>query len=250
MKPARLPEIKVIGNLESCYQEKFGTPRQPNLVPGAYAKLRILPEFRPEHSLEGLAGFSHVWLLCWMHMATNKTFHPKIHPPRLKGAKIGVFASRSPHRPNPIGLSLARLEKVEGDTLYLYGLDLINGTPIIDVKPYLPAWDCAAGAKAGWVEDNAFPELAVGFSARALGDLKRIEAAGGAGLRALIADTLRHDPRNRRDNAQMTDGLDLGFFIANHDVHFSVTGGTATVLYIETGAKFEKKFRREKPAGK
>lgn len=249
-QPRRPPELKPIGILESCYQEKFGTPRQPNLVPGAYAKLRVLPEFQPEHSLDGLAGFSHVWLLCWMHLTTNKTFHPKIHPPRLKGAKIGVFASRSPHRPNPIGLSLAKLEKVEGDTLYLSGLDLVNGTPILDIKPYLPVWDRAEDAKAGWIADNEFPELAVAFSAQALADLKRIEASGAPAMRALIADTLRHDPRNRRDRAQMTDGLDLGFFIANHDVHFAVTGGTALVLRIETNVKFEKKFRREKPAGK
>jgi tRNA-Thr(GGU) m(6)t(6)A37 methyltransferase TsaA len=251
VKPARrahpLPGLKVIGLLESCFQEKFGTPRQPSLVPGAAARLKILPQFQPEHSLSGLAGFSHVWLISWMHLSTNKTFLPKIHPPRLKGAKVGVFASRSPHRPSPLGLSLAKLERVEGDTLFLSGLDLINGTPILDIKPYLPLADRAENAAAGWAEKNEFPELSVKFSPRALADIARIEAAGEPGLGAVIGDTLRHDPRNRRDRAQMAEALDMGFFLGRHDVHFSVAGETATVLYIDTGAKFEKKFRREKP---
>ncbi|MCX5793309.1 MAG: tRNA (N6-threonylcarbamoyladenosine(37)-N6)-methyltransferase TrmO [Elusimicrobia bacterium] len=253
-KPAAAPprtfELKQIGVLESCFQEKFGTPRQPRLVPGAPARLRVAPEFCPAHSLSGLAQFSHVWVLSWLHLATNKTFHPKIHPPRLKGGKIGVFASRSPHRPNPIGLSLAKLEKVEGDTLYLSGLDLINGTPVFDIKPYLPFCDAAEDALSGWLPANAFPELEVVFSQRALADIARIEAAENPGIRALIADTLRHDPRNMRDKTQMAEGLDMGFFLANHDVHFSVAGTTATVLRVETGLKFEKKFRRAKPAAK
>ena len=242
-----LPAFKIIGILESCFQEKFGTPRQSRLVPGALAKLRVYPQFAPEHSLDGLAGFSHVWLLSWFHLSTNKTFHPKIHPPRLKGGKIGVFASRSPHRPNPIGLSLAKLDRVEEDTLYLSGADLVNGTPILDIKPYLPLGDAADAPVSGWTEQNAFPELEVKFSPQALKDVARIEASGSPGMGRLISDTLRHDPRNMRDKTQMTEGTDMGFFLSNHDVHFSVAGTVATVLRIETGVKFEKKFRREKP---
>jgi len=241
-----IPGFEIIGVLESCFQEKFGTQRQPQLAPGAEAKLRIYPQYAPAHSLAGLAEFSHVWLLSWFHLNTNKTFHPKIHSPRLKGGKIGVFASRSPHRPSPIGLSLAKLERVENDTLYLSGIDLVNGTPILDVKPYLPASDSADKALSGWTERSAFPELEVVFSAQALKDIAGIEAAGGQNFRKLVADTLRHDPRNARDKAQMKDGADRGFFLSNHDVHFAVTGNAAVVLRVETGTKFEKKFRREK----
>ncbi len=224
--------------------EKFGTPRQPHLVPSSTARLRILPRYNPEHSLAGLAEFSHVWLLFWFHLNTNKTFHPKIHPPRLKGGKIGVFASRSPHRPNPIGLSLAKLVKVEGDTLYLSGIDLIDGTPILDVKPYLPFCDSTAAPLAGWVPDNAFPELEVILSPRALKDTEK-----AAGLRGLIIDALRHDPRNRRDATQMKEGAELEFFLSDREVHFSVTGETATVSRVEAAVKFEKKFRRKAPEG-
>jgi tRNA-Thr(GGU) m(6)t(6)A37 methyltransferase TsaA len=242
----KFPEVQVLGLLESCFKEKFGTPRQPHLAPGSTARLRIDPRYSPEHSLAGLEKFSHVWLLSWFHLNTNKTFHPKIHPPRMKGGKIGVFASRSPHRPNPIGLSLARLEKVEGGTLYLSGIDLIDGTPILDVKPYLLFSDSAPAPQAGWVPDHAFPELEVEVSARAARDLER--CAGAADLRALITDVLRHDPRNRRNATQMKEGADLEFFICDREVHFSVAGSKATVTRVEAAGKFEKKFRRKKPA--
>ena len=240
----RQPPFKVIGYLESCFQEKFATPRQPQLAPGAHARLRILPEFLPEHSLKGLEGFSHVWLVTWMHLCTSKSFLPMVHPPRLRGAKQGVFATRSPHRPNPIGLSLARLGKIEGDTLHLYGLDLVDGTPVLDLKPYLPDADHAPGASGGWTEKNEFPRLKVEFSARAEADL----AGAPADLRRLIEDVLSHDPRNHRDRAQMAEGFDMGFFVCGRDVHFSVKAGTATVLYIDAEARFVKKFRRQKPA--
>ena len=242
-----LPALRPIGVLESCFREKFGTPRQPLLVPASTARLRIFPRYSPEHSLSGLSKFSHVWLISSFHLNTNKTFHPKIHPPRLKGGKIGVFASRSPHRPNPIGLSLAKLDKIVGDTLYLSGIDLIDGTPILDIKPYLHFSDAAADHCAGWVPDNAFPELTVAFSPRARKDIAAADPAGKTGLEAMIADILKHDPRNRRDATQMKDGADLEFFLCDREVHFSVTGGNASVSRVETAGRFEKNPRREKP---
>ena len=244
------PVFQAIGILESCFQEKFGTPRQPHLVPGSRAKLRIYPQYSPGHSLAGLSAFSHVWLISWFHLNTNKTFHPKIHPPRLRGGKIGVFASRSPHRPNPLGLSLAKLERIEGDTVFLSGIDLINGTPILDIKPYLPFSDAAQHPLSGWVPDNAFPELKVVFSARALKDIGTEKPSDGPNLRGLISDTLRHDPRNMRDATQMKDGAELEFFLCDREVHFTVTGDTATISHVGIASKFEKKFRREKPADK
>ena len=104
--------LRPIGLIESCFREKFGTPRQGALVPRAPARLRIRPEFIPEQSLVGLSEFSHVWLIFHFNLNTNKAFLSKIHPPRLQGKTMGVFASRSPHRPCPIGLTLARLKAV------------------------------------------------------------------------------------------------------------------------------------------
>lgn len=226
--------VRVIGVLESCFRQKFATPRQPHLVPGSTARLRLDADLLPEHSLDGLSEFSHVWLLFHFHLNTNKTFRPKIHPPRLKGKTIGVFASRSPHHPTPIGLTLARLEKVEGDTLYLAGIDLIDGTPILDVKPYIPLYDSVPHAKAGWTEKVPPFQMEVRFTAGALKDLS--SAAKPAALESLITDVLRNDPRNMRDRSQMREGKELAFLLEDCDVHFHIKGSTATVIAIEYGA--------------
>lgn len=241
--------LRVIGKLRSCFREKFGTPRQPLLVPGATAALTIAKEFLPEHSLAGLERFSHVWLISYFHLNTNKTIRPKIHPPRLKGESVGLFASRSPHRPSPIGLSLARLVSVEGATIQLAGIDLVDGTPILDIKPYIPEWDSVPDADPGWVKDAPFPSLRVEMSAAAKDDIKAAEKRLNVnGLGTVLTDILSQDLRNPRDKSQTKDGLELGFFLHDFDCHFSVRGGTATVLKLVTGTKMHKKERRVSPS--
>ncbi len=129
--------LSIIGHVESCYKDKFGTPRQPGLVPLAQGKIWIDSKWQPEISLQGLQGFSYVWVVFLFHQNTNSRFHAKVHPPRLGGDSVGVFATRSPHRPNPIGLSLLKLESVQSDHIVVSGLDLVEGTPVLDIKPYL-----------------------------------------------------------------------------------------------------------------
>lgn len=241
--------LRVIGRLRSCFREKFGTPRQPLLVPGATAALTIAREFLPEHSLAGLERFSHVWLLSYFHLNTNKTIRPKIHPPRLKGESIGLFASRSPHRPSPIGLSLARLIEIKGATVHLAGIDLVDGTPILDLKPYIPEWDIAADATAGWTKDAPFPSLNVDVSPSAAKDIKAAEKRLSVnGVESLLRDILRQDLRNPRDKAQNKDGLELGFFLHDFECRFAVRQGTATVVRLLTGTVMHKKERRVSPA--
>lgn len=136
-------EMKPIGCIESCFKEKNGIPRQPSICPTSKANLSINIEgfTNPEHSLLGLEKFSHVWIIFHFHKNTNKNVKAKVKPPRLDGAKVGVFASRSPHRPNPIGLTLAKLNGIIGNTLLLSGIDLLDGTPVLDIKPYVPDYD-------------------------------------------------------------------------------------------------------------
>lgn len=240
--------LRVVGVLRSCFREKFGTPRQPLLVPGATATLTIAREFLPEHSLAGLERFSHVWLISYFHLNTNKTIRPKIHPPRLKGESIGLFASRSPHRPSPIGLSLARLVAVKGATVHLAGIDLVDGTPILDIKPYIPEWDIAEDANAGWVNDAPFPVLSVDIAPAALTDIKKAEKRLNVnGLGNLLTDILGQDLRNPRDRAQNKDGLELGFFLHDFECRFAVRNGTATVVKLLTGTVMHKKDRRVSP---
>ncbi|MBI5201064.1 MAG: tRNA (N6-threonylcarbamoyladenosine(37)-N6)-methyltransferase TrmO [Elusimicrobia bacterium] len=237
--------VRPIGVLRSCFKEKFGTPRQPHLAPGASATLTLDAAHVPEQSLAGLDGFSHVWLLSWFHLNTNKKPLPKVHPPRLQGGKVGLFASRSPHRPNPIGLSLARLEKIDGATLHLSGIDLVDGTPILDVKPYIPESDGAPKASAGWTSEAPFTPMAVRFTERADSDAAAAEARLGlSGLKELLRDLLGQDIRNPRDRAQSKDGVDLGFFLHDFEARFSVEGRVATVLRLETGTEMHRNPRR------
>lgn len=234
--------VRAIGVLESCFKEKFGTPRQPRLVPSATARLQIKKEFIPEQSLKGLGDFSHVWLLSWFHLNTNKAFKSTVHPPRLQGATVGVFASRSPHRPSPIGLSLAKLERVEGDTLYLSQIDLVDGTPILDVKPYIPAYDCVPDAKGGWPAAAPEPQFAVAFEPKAALEAEKL------GIRALIEDVLRYDSRNPRDQSQLAPGKDLEVFLGDWDVHFRVNEKKVLVTGIEPAQAWKKARRVEPPA--
>jgi tRNA-Thr(GGU) m(6)t(6)A37 methyltransferase TsaA len=236
--------VRAIGVLESCFKEKFGAPRQPGLVPHSRAKLKIKAEFIPEQSLKGLAEFSHVWLLSYFNLNTNKIFLSTVHPPRLKGKTVGVFASRSPHRPSPIGLSAARLLRVEGDTLHLAEIDLVDGTPILDVKPYIPGYDRVESATEGWtnVADELFEVV---FSPAAETEVHRRLAMGQTGLRDLIKEVLKRDLRNPRDRSQMKEGKDLGFFLYDCDVHFEVRGKTATVTRITPA--HESKTKRKPP---
>ncbi|KAM3940629.1 tRNA (adenine(37)-N6)-methyltransferase [Leptodactylus fuscus] len=132
-----------IGYIESCFTGKNGTPRQPSICSLSRGCLRISKKVfnNPEHSLMGLQQFSHVWILFSFHKNGHLSCKAKVQPPRLNGAKTGVFSTRSPHRPNAIGLTLAKLDKVEGDTLHLSGIDMIQGTPVIDIKPYIAEYD-------------------------------------------------------------------------------------------------------------
>lgn len=188
--------MEPIGILESCYPDKFGTPRQPRLVKEAWARLRIDRKFQPEQALQGLEGFSHIWLIFLFHQNSNARFHAKVHPPRMGGESIGVFASRSPHRPNPIGLSLVELERVEKDSLILKGVDLINGTPILDIKPYLPEIESVPEARAGWTSGVEARNIQVEWTAEQEQILSLwSQRISQPALKDILTKTLCLDPR-------------------------------------------------------
>lgn len=185
-----------IGFLKSCYPEKFGVPRQSGLVKKAYSELQIKAEFQPEFSLQGLEGYSHIWLQFVFHLNSSARFHAKVHPPRLDGQSIGVFATRSPHRPNAIGLSLVELIEIKKDTLFLAGADLVDGTPILDIKPYLPYVESLPEARGGWAEEVRKEEIKVEFSPSAMEILKEwIKKTGKQELQQVITEVLQQDPR-------------------------------------------------------
>lgn len=171
-------QLEVIGWVKSCYQEKFAIPRQSGLVTSAKAELTLVEPFNQPEAVEGLAGFSHVWLSFIFHQNLAAGWQPRVRPPKLGGnKKMGVFATRSPFRPNGLGLSLVKLDKVcteKGVTLHLSGIDLLDGTPVVDIKPYVPWIDYQPQASGGWAKPNE-PLLAVSFSPQALEFLTGLE---------------------------------------------------------------------------
>lgn len=188
--------MKAIGIVESCYRDKFGTPRQPGLAPSSMAKIKIHKEWQPEQALEGLEGFSHLWVIFEFHQNKTAGYHAKVHPPRLGGKQMGVFATRSPHRPNNIGLSLVKIERITKDEVWVSGIDLVDGTPVLDIKPYLPEVESIPTAKSGWAGEVSTEQKEVVWPEELLARLgeweKKIQASG---LRNLVEETLRLDPR-------------------------------------------------------
>lgn len=188
--------MEPIGYLESCFKDKFGTPRQPGLVKKAWARLKIRGDLQPEESLQGLEGFSHVWLIWIFHQNKVARYHAKVHPPRLGGKSMGVFATRTPHRPNPLGLSLVELISVEKDGIVVAGADLVDGTPILDIKPYLPEVEAISDARTGWPTDVAKEAISVEFTPHAEAVLQEWQTHHPEkALQEIIEETLKLDPR-------------------------------------------------------
>jgi tRNA (adenine37-N6)-methyltransferase len=226
-----------IGTLYTCFKEKFGIPRQMNLVPAATGCLVFDPAFASMDAVRELEGFSHIWLLFMFHQAMEKPWSPLVRPPRLGGnKKTGVFATRSPFRPNPIGMSAVKLEALEhtgrGPVLHLSGVDILDATPVLDVKPYLPWADAIAGATGGFADRPPEPGLRVSFSPQAEARCQKMSEQI-PNLSAIITQTLENDPRpgyhagstGNRDRIYGTQLFDL-------DVKWQVTKGTARVLSV------------------
>ncbi len=220
--------MKVIARIRSDFPEKFGIPRQSGLVPELRAQIVFEPEFRSEDALRGIEGFSHLWLIWQFSAAVRDTWSPTVRPPRLGGnERMGVFATRSPFRPNAIGLSCVKLEGVahrtgEGPVLLVSGADLMDGTPIYDIKPYLPYADAHPEASGGFapapketVAVDCAPEL-----------LECLPAP----RRAALLGVLAQDPRPQyQSDAQREYGMSFGGFA----VRFRVSGGTLHVTSVE-----------------
>ena len=216
--------VKVIARIRSDFQTKFGVPRQSGLVETLRAEIIFEPEFRNPDALRGIEGFSHLWLIWQFSAAVREDWSPTVRPPRLGGnARMGVFATRSPFRPNPIGLSCVRLEGVEqhaeGPVLVVSGADLMDGTPIYDIKPYLPYADCKADAAGGFAPQCA-AELAVEFPPELLARVPEDK-------RTALTGVLAQDPR---PHYQSDPARIYGMSFAGMEVRFRVADGVLTVV--------------------
>lgn len=250
MESGEINPPRPVAILRTVFPEKFGVPRQSGMIGEATGTVEFLPEFSQPEFARGLAGFSHVWLLTWFHQSPPWDGRATVRPPRLGGSeRIGVFATRSPHRPNPIGLSLVRLLAVETEPrllLRVAGVDAVDGTPVLDIKPYVPYTDAYPAARSGWLEEAAqaanggppadpLPPWTVAFAEPAAVQADWIAARTGLDLRARITATLALGPEPHPYRRIRREGDTLRLAVRDWRVRFVVEGRTVQVLEIASG---------------
>ena len=221
--------MNIIARIYNDFPEKFGIPRQPGLVKGLEGRIVFEPEYRAAEAFRGLDGYSHIWLIWDFSENRADGWSPTVRPPHLGGNKrVGVWATRSPFRPNPIGLSLVELKKIElnspdGPVLHVAGADLMNETPILDIKPYLPYVESIPDARGGFTDSDDSPELKVEIPDH----LAKLVPEGKTGpLRGVLAQ----DPRpHYHDDPERIYGMSF----AGMEIRFRVDGGILCVIDIQ-----------------
>lgn len=197
-------KLEPIGYIHSCFKEKFAIPRQPLLAPAATGIIELSPPYNQPEALAGLEQISHLWLLFIFHQTIEDKPRLKVRPPRLGGNKsLGVFATRSTYRPNHIGQSVVKLERIIDNKLHVSSIDLVDGTPIVDIKPYIPYADIVAEAINGIAENPPSP-IKVIWSSAALTQVKQHEHRLQKPLKALIEQCLSQDPKPAYQNPEPT----------------------------------------------
>lgn len=221
-------DMRPIAHIESAHPSKFGVPRQSGLAPSDRARIVFEPEYRNPDALRGIEGFSHLWVLWIFSQNTSDGFRPTVRPPKLGGnERVGVFATRSPYRPNPVGLSVVKIESLErlpdkGLTIVVSGADMTDGTPIIDLKPYLPYADSIPAAHGGFA-DEVGGKIAVDFPKELLEKLP-------PDARAAVAELLALDPRpGYQDDSERVYGMEY----ADYNIRFVVKNSCLTVVEVD-----------------
>lgn len=249
-------QFEPIGILHTCFKEKFGIPRQPGLVPHATGVLKLKDDPFYRSAVRELEKFSHLWVIFVFHQHDAKNWKPSIRPPRLGGAKkVGVLASRSPHRPNPIGLSAVKLERIDFDApggieLYLSGVDCLDGTPVLDIKPYVAYTDSLPDAHAAWAQ-SPIERHPVVFSNEARESISKQDTKKYPYLVELIQELLELDPRPAFQQRKLprtapeSQGTQYGFRLFDFDVKWQIAD---QVFYVIDLVEYSKslKIQRKK----
>jgi len=223
----KIYETKIIAHIHNDFKTKFGVPRQSGLVQNVVSTIVFEPEFRDSTALRGIEQFSHLWIIWQFSEAVREDWSPTVRPPRLGGNKrMGVFATRSPFRPNAIGLSSVKLEGIEqtaeGTVLLVSGADLMNGTPILDIKPYLPFTDCHTDATGGYADEKFDYSLKVEIPDELLTNIPLDKRESLIGI-------LSQDPRPSYQN---DDSRVYGFEFGKNEIKFTVSDGVLKVIEI------------------
>jgi len=227
--------ISAVGHIQSPYKQKFAIPRQPRLVPEAKAKLIFAPDFNREEFVRGIDEFTHIWLLFRFHETADKGYSAMVRPPRLGGnERKGVFATRATFRPNAIGMSAVKLEGIEYKngqlSLLLAGIDLLDGTPIIDIKPYLPYSDAMLDASAGFADTRPETQMSVEFTPEVTLFIE--QQTQYPDLLDFISNVLKQDPRpayKKQKNGEQSYGMTL----YDYNIRWQVNGEHNLVTSIE-----------------
>lgn len=230
-------QVKPIAHFRSSFPTKFGIPRQSGIVPELRGRIVFKSEYRNMDALRGLDGFDYLWII-WAFSANKPqaergvtSWQPTVRPPLLGGnTQMGVFATRSPYRPNPIGLSSVKIERIElslteGPVIHVLGADLMDGTPIFDIKPYVTYADCHPGARSGFVDERRWQELQVVFP-------EELRSHFSSESLAALTRVLALDPRPQyQENADKIYGMPY----EGYDIRFRVADGVLTVLEVVCG---------------
>ncbi len=223
-----------IGTLHTAWTSKVEAPRQPAAAADATGIIRLLPGMNLEHAIEDLAGWERIWVIFWFHH--NRGWRPKVLPPRATSGRKGVLATRSPHRPNPIGLSALRLDRIDGLDLHVRDVDLLDGTPVLDIKPYVPYADAFPDSGSGWLAADPRPAWKVAFSAQAEAQLAWLATRIALPLRERIIATLSLGPQPhpyRRIRRRGDAGLTLS--VQDWRADFQADGSQVEVIRVRSG---------------
>jgi tRNA (adenine37-N6)-methyltransferase len=230
--------VTPIGIVHSPFKDKSSAPRQPSVVRDAAGSIELFPDPRFEYGLADLGGWSHIWVLFWFHL--NDGWRSMVRPPR-SSKKRGVFATRSPHRPNPIGLSVVRLESIRGRSLDVRGIDIIDGSPVLDIKPYLPYSDAITTADSGWLSEaeqtptDDGPRYEVTWTPEAVARLDWLEECHGVKLRADAERTLALGPTPHPYRRIKRDGDGYKLALRDFRLLFLLDGQKVTVFDVSSG---------------
>jgi tRNA-Thr(GGU) m(6)t(6)A37 methyltransferase TsaA len=250
--------LQPIGYLRSSLGSKVEAARQPQAARGVRGRIELLPGHNFQHALEDLAGWERIWVIFWFHL--NPAWRPKVLPPRSRSGRKGVFSTRAPHRPNPLGLSAVRLERVEGLTLHILDVDMVDGTPVLDIKPYVPYTDAHPLARHGWLEDRdpgrqtsgagggaaaaAGPPASaadpvdaydVSFESRAADQAAWIESRTGLAIAERLRAALSLGPAPHPYRRIRTEGNESRIAVKEWRARFALSGRQVRVLEIFSG---------------
>jgi tRNA (adenine37-N6)-methyltransferase len=238
--PAAALTLEPIGYVRSSFATKVEAARQPSAAGGAAGRIELLPRKNFEHALRDLDGWEYIWVLFWFDR--NKAWKPKVLPPRSRSGRKGVFSTRSPHRPNPLGLSAVRLVRIDGLTVHVRGVDMLDGTPVLDLKPYVAYTDAIVAARSGWIADpietaaqDPIRRFDVEWDETAAEQAVWIGMHTNLPLRKRVTGTLALGPEPHPYRRIRNDGD--GFVLAVHDwrVRFGVAGRRVCVNEVASG---------------